>query len=96
LKRAGKNDSAPELALVAARWRQGRARETVALLEALPGEIQAQPAAAFWRALAEADLGNKSLFRNALGTVRRSGLSAEETALLRAAAAKLKVELPAN
>lgn len=84
--------SGSTIALAAARWRRGKPSETVALLATLPEEEQALPAATLWRGLAQADLGDKAA-ENALQTAWRSGLSAEEGVLVRAAAAKAKIRL---
>lgn len=82
------------LALAAVRWRQGRAKEAAALISGLPAEAHEQPATAFWIAVILADVGHRIGVRDALRVALRPGLSTEETTLLRAAAAKAKIELP--
>ncbi len=94
LEAEGEQRVSARLALAAARWRQGRPRETVKLIEELPPEVREKPGAAFWVALAQADLGNKALTGTALAVAVRGGISAEELGLLRAAAAKVKLRLP--
>lgn len=81
------------LALAAWRWRMGKPNEAIALLKRLPAAVQEQEATTFWRALAEADLGNKNLARMALENLSRRDLAPEEQTLIRAAASKIKLDL---
>ena len=87
-------DTAATIALGAVRWRQGQPREALGLIASLPAEDRARPTAALWVGLAQADLGNRSLARDALLVAWRVGLSSEEAALIRNAAAKARFELP--
>lgn len=78
------------VALAAVRWREGKAAETLALLDRLSTEARTQVSAVFWRALALADLDDKAAARAAIeqaGQIRRP---AEEAELLRAAEAKTR------
>jgi len=81
------------IALAAVRWRQGKPRETAALIDRLSAAERAQPAVALWRGLAAADLGDRATARTALLAAWRPGLSPEESGLIRTAAAKARVSL---
>jgi predicted Zn-dependent protease len=81
------------VALAAARWRQSRPREALALLTALSSDAPKRPAVALWIGLAAADVGDRTLAKSALAAAIRSRLSAEEAALVRSAAIKARIDL---
>lgn len=94
LHAASPEAEAATVALAAIRWRQGRAQEALGLLRTLPAEAKARPPVALWIGLAAADVGDRAAAGPALQAAWRANLSSEEGALLRAAAAKAKVDLP--
>ncbi len=76
-------------ALAAVRWRQGRAREAVALLDSPSRAGVPDPSIAFWRALAAADLADREAFRIARAQLDDATLLDQQRRLLETAAIKI-------
>lgn len=77
------------MAKAACRWRQGDPAAAAKLLGRLSRPMASTPAAEFWKALVESDLGNAAATREAAAAAQRAALSAPEAALLKAALEKV-------